>query len=85
MHYPLLGEKGENTTKVMPSLLQMLGTYSDLHCPHTWQEDKLHSSDITWKSIQIWIPAKFRTFPGWDSTSSPVLQVETKRKQNMIA
>lgn len=37
-----LGRKGREN-----NLLQMLGTYSDLHCPHTWQEDKLHSSDIT--------------------------------------
>lgn len=58
-------------------------TAYDLHCPHTWQRDKLHSSDITWKSTQIWISAKFRRFPGLRFHFQPTF-TSWNKKENKI-
>lgn len=47
---------------------------------NTWQGDKLHSFGIIYKSIQIWMSAKFRRLPGLGFQFQPTFISWNKKK-----
>lgn len=86
------GGKGEKTTKVTASLLQMLGTYGDLHCAPRYagvsgtpgkETSCIHLILVKSPSRSEFLPSSGGC-QGWDFSSSHFYQLKQKENETWL-